>query len=97
MKLNWKVFIFFAMVICFTVSIFYKRYIISKQYNVNKYVDYYSPNSKKVFLSFGGPTENYHNAVKRIANEAKDLEIFDTIIPYTEKELLTFGIKMDNS
>ena len=69
------------------ILLFLIMIIILISSTVCKYVDYYSPNSKKVFLSFGGPTENYHNAVKRIVNEAKNLEIFDSIIPYTEKEL----------
>jgi hypothetical protein len=36
------------------------------------------------FVSFGGPSSNYHNAVKRICGEAKQFNIFTNIIGYTD-------------
>lgn len=45
---------------------------------------------KKVFITFGGPSENYHEAVKRLCTQAKSLDIFDEIIGYTEKDLEKF-------
>ena len=43
---------------------------------------------KRIFISFGGPTYNYHCAVKRICKEAAAFELFDRIIEMTEKNLL---------
>ena len=42
---------------------------------------------KKIFITFGGPTSNFHNSVKRICNEAKNLEFFDTICGFTDIDL----------
>ena len=41
----------------------------------------------KWFITFGGPTANYHNAVKRICKQADNINIFDHIIGYTDKDL----------
>jgi len=43
--------------------------------------------SKTVFLTFGGPSRNYHDAVKRICNEALQFNIFDSIIGLTDLHL----------
>ncbi|MEI8339728.1 MAG: hypothetical protein WCF94_03625 [bacterium] len=45
---------------------------------------------KKVFITFGGPTKNYHEAVIRICRQAKSFDLFDEIIGYTEKDLVSF-------
>lgn len=42
---------------------------------------------KIFFLTFGGPTQNYHEAVERLCKQAKKFEIFDEIIGLTEKDL----------
>ncbi len=42
---------------------------------------------KRYFITFGGPTYNYHNAVKRICKEAQDLKIFHEIIGKTDLDL----------
>jgi hypothetical protein len=42
----------------------------------------------KVFITFGGPTSNYHNAVQRICNEARSLDVFDQVRGFTEKDLV---------
>ena len=39
------------------------------------------------FLTFGGPSQNYHSAVNRITNEAKRFELFDNIVGLTEDYL----------
>jgi len=44
--------------------------------------------SQTLFLTFGGPSENYHNALNRICLEAEQIKIFDKIIGYTEKNLM---------
>ena len=44
-------------------------------------------NIKKYFLSFGGPTSNYHEAVKRICSQAEKFNTFDKIIGLTEIDL----------
>lgn len=40
-----------------------------------------------IFLTFGGPTKNYHDAVNRICREAKYFNIFDKIVGLTEVDL----------
>ena len=42
---------------------------------------------KKKIISFGGPSNNYHDAVKRLCNQAKSFKIFDEIIGYTDQDL----------
>lgn len=43
---------------------------------------------QKWFITFGGPTVNYHNAVVRICREANEIGAFDHVIGYTEKDLM---------
>ena len=44
---------------------------------------------QKCFITFGGPTINYHNAVNRICSEARAINVFgNNIIGYTEKDLI---------
>jgi hypothetical protein len=40
-----------------------------------------------LFISFGGPTQAYHDALNRICNQAKASNMFDKVIGYTEKDL----------
>lgn len=47
------------------------------------------PQQRKWFITFGGPSENYHNAVKRISQEANGFDVFDEIIGYTEQDLMS--------
>jgi len=42
---------------------------------------------QKWFITFGGPTANYHNAVKRICKQANNIDVFDHIIGYTDNDL----------
>ena len=42
---------------------------------------------KIYFLTFGAPTKNYHEAVERLCNQAKQMNIFNEIIGITEKDL----------
>lgn len=44
---------------------------------------------QKWFITFGGPSENYHNAVTRICSEARSTNIFNNIIGYTENDLIS--------
>jgi len=39
------------------------------------------------FITFGGPSQNYYDAVNRLCNQAKEFNLFDTIIGYTDKDL----------
>lgn len=41
----------------------------------------------KYFITFGGPTENFHCSVRRLCDEAKRLEMFDEIRGFTEMDL----------
>lgn len=43
--------------------------------------------TRKFFITFGGPTYKYHNAVKKIGMEAKELNYFDKIVLLTEKTI----------
>ena len=40
------------------------------------------------YITFGGPSKKFHDAVNRICSEADKIEIFDKIIGYTEKNLM---------
>ena len=40
-----------------------------------------------IFISFGGPSDKYHDALTRICNQAKSAKIFDKVIGYTETDL----------
>ena len=42
---------------------------------------------KKTFLTFGGPSSNYHNAVHRICTQAREFNVFDNIVGLTEQYL----------
>jgi len=42
---------------------------------------------RKIFITFGGPTENFHKAVDRICQQAKDFGLFDEVIGYTDADL----------
>ncbi len=55
--------------------------------NSLKKISKYTNKPRIFFISFGGPLENYHNAVKRICNEAKPFNIFDEIIQVTDIDL----------
>ncbi len=44
--------------------------------------------TQKWFITFGGPSESYHNAVTRICREAHAINIFDHVIGYTDKNLI---------
>ena len=43
---------------------------------------------KKAFLTFGGPTENFHNRVRTLCEQAKTLNFFTRIIGVTEQFLM---------
>jgi hypothetical protein len=42
---------------------------------------------KTVFVTFGGPTPNYHSAVDRICNEARSTNWFNEINGYKDSDL----------
>lgn len=42
---------------------------------------------KKIFITFGGPTINYHKSVERICKQAQTLDFFDNIYSFTEVDL----------
>ena len=39
------------------------------------------------FVSFGGPSDNYHQALKRLHRQAIDFNVFSSFFVYTEREL----------
>jgi len=45
-------------------------------------------NNNNYFITFGGPSESFHNAVSRICEEARAIHVFDHIIGYTEQHLM---------
>lgn len=55
--------------------------------NVKKILGLEAPIQYKKFITFGGPTSNYHNSVTRICTEAHNLDFFDEIKGFTEKDL----------
>ena len=42
---------------------------------------------KRVFITFGGPTESYHKRVEQLCDQVKSLNYFTDVIPHTEKNL----------
>jgi hypothetical protein len=40
------------------------------------------------FITFGGPSSNFHDAVIRLCEQARTFQIFDTITGYTEHDLV---------
>jgi hypothetical protein len=42
---------------------------------------------KKIFITFGGPSTNYHNSVIRICNEARELNFFNNVYGFTDMDL----------
>jgi hypothetical protein len=42
---------------------------------------------KKVFITFGGPTSNFHNAVNRLCSEMSRFDYFDEIKGFTDNDL----------
>jgi len=42
---------------------------------------------KKVFITFGGGSDNYYQAVKKITNQAKKIDLFDEIVGFTDTDL----------
>ena len=59
-------------------------YDISK--NIKKLLNIDNKQNKK-FITFGGPSESYHNNVKRICEEVNDLNFFNEITGYTDLDL----------
>ena len=43
--------------------------------------------NKTLFVTFGGPGINFHNAVKRICNEARELNCFDILVNLTDIDI----------
>ena len=41
----------------------------------------------KTFLTFGGPSSNYHSAVNRISRQASEFNVFDIIVGVTDHHL----------
>lgn len=61
-----------------------------KDYTPEKVMDIFEKiitKPKVNFISFGGPTQYYHDALSRICNEAKNFNIFDEIKRMTEIDL----------
>jgi len=75
-----KIFII-TIIIILLLSLLY----INNNKNANMIEELYIGN--KYFLTFGGPSKKYHDLVNKIKREAEELEIYNKIIGYTEKEL----------
>jgi len=75
--------IFTILIILYVISL-YTIYFHYKHLNEQK--------SKTWFITFGGPEENYHDAVKRLTKEVEDIHVFDHVIGYTDLDL-----KKDNN
>jgi hypothetical protein len=41
-----------------------------------------------IFITFGAGGQNYYDAIERLKNQASNLNIFDKIIAYTDKDLI---------
>jgi hypothetical protein len=69
---------FFIIVIIILIFFYLKN--ISESFN--NYND-----QKITFITFGGPTENFHKRVKEITLQAESFNLFNNIIGFTEKDL----------
>ena len=45
-------------------------------------------NNEIIFFTYGGPAENYYRALKRIENQAKNINVFTKINIYNDKNLI---------
>jgi len=54
--------------------------------NIKKLLNVEDKQIKK-FITFGGPTPKFHNRVKKICEEANDIDYFNQIIGFTEVDL----------
>jgi hypothetical protein len=61
------------------------KHILYKKYKIILCIYYIM---KIHFLTFGGPSDNYHDAVKRIHNQAIEFNMFTNIYSFTEKDLM---------
>ena len=53
-----------------------------------KYENYTKPlTNKKIFITFGAGSQDYYDAVNRLTSQANKLNIFDTVIGYTDNDL----------
>jgi hypothetical protein len=43
--------------------------------------------NKKVFITFGAGNQNYYDAVNRLTSQANKINLFDTVIGYTDNDL----------
>lgn len=69
-----------------------EKSIVKSIFNTSKFQNKIIPkninNKEKIlFLSFGGGSEDYHQAVARIGKQAETFGIFDEILCYTESDL----------
>lgn len=44
-------------------------------------------NGEKWFITYGGPSKEYHDAVKRLTQEVNNIQIFDHLYGYTDLDL----------
>jgi hypothetical protein len=49
--------------------------------------NYYMSSQRKIFLTFGGPTANFHNRVVALSRQAETLRVFDEVRGITDLEL----------
>lgn len=63
----------------------YRKDFYNKYTYFDNLIDYY--NQKITFITFGGPTENFHKRVKEISRQAESFNLFNNIIGFTEKDL----------
>jgi hypothetical protein len=59
-------------------------------FRINKFINI-KP-QKIIFLTFGGGNINYHNAVKRLCEQANNFKIFSKIYGFTENDLINDSI-----
>jgi len=63
----------------------YRKDFYNKYTYFDNLIDYY--NQKITFITFGGPTENFHKRVKELTDQASTFNLFNNIIGFTEKDL----------
>jgi hypothetical protein len=69
--------------------VFFFIFLLAVLLKKHNFMENMGGESKFWFITFGGPSENWHQAVERVKNDVDGLQIFDHIMGYTDLDLKT--------
>jgi hypothetical protein len=79
---------------CFVISRGYSyEYVYTEEFGYNdkmiqkRFISLMDDKKKIYFMTFGGGNQQFHDAVERIKNQAKEFDIFDKIYGFTDLDL----------